>query len=77
MAKGPIAIEELPPCIPRPVQWQRLIENLKALNDGDEAKILDAAYSVGDAIGGTSEERQLRRILATPTPEHHSECRLL
>lgn len=65
MANLPVSIEDLPPCIPRPVQWKRLFESLKALNDGDEAKILDAAYSVGDAIGGMSEERQLRRILAT------------
>lgn len=66
MTKLPISFEDLPPGIPRPVQWKRLLRHLKALNDGDPAEILDAAYSVGDAIGGMSEERQLRRILATP-----------
>ena len=66
MANLPVLIEDLPHCIPRPVQWARLLRNLKALHDGDPAKILDAAYAVGDAIGGLSEERQLRRILATP-----------
>jgi ubiquinone biosynthesis protein COQ4 len=66
MANLPVLIEDLPRCIPRPVQWARLLRNLKALHDGDPAKILDAAYAVGDAIGGLSEERQLRRILATP-----------
>ena len=65
MAKLPISIEDLPRCIPRPVQWKRLLQQLEVLNGADPAKLLDAAYSVGDAIGGMSEERQLRRILAT------------
>jgi len=60
-----ISIDDLPRRTSRPVQWKRLFQNLKALHDGDPARILDAAYSVGDAIGGMSEERQLRRILAT------------
>ncbi len=66
MVNPKISIEDLPRCIPRPVQRKRLLHHLKELNDGDPTKILDAAYSVGDAIGGMSEERQLRRILATP-----------
>jgi ubiquinone biosynthesis protein COQ4 len=65
MTNSPISIEDLPQVVPRPVQWRRLLENLSALNEGDPEKILDAAYAVGDSIGGMSEERQLRRILAT------------
>lgn len=66
MLNPPVSIEDLPRAIPRPVQWRRLFENLEVLNGSDPALVLDAAYSVGDAIGGMSEERQLRRILATP-----------
>ena len=65
MTKPPVSIESLPEPVPRPVQWRRLYRNLAALNRGDPAEVLDAAYSVGDAIGGMSDERQLRRILAT------------
>ena len=60
MAASTTLAEDLPPGIARPVQWKRLFENLKALNDGDPAKILDSAYAVGDSIGGLSDERQLR-----------------
>ncbi len=66
MTKPAHSTDHLPRRAPRPVQWRRLFENLKALHDGAPERILDAAYSVGDAIGGMSEERQLRRILATP-----------
>jgi ubiquinone biosynthesis protein COQ4 len=65
MPGAPISLDDLPRATSRPVQWTRLLRHLKALNEGDEAKLLDAAYSVGDAIGGMSEERQLRRILKT------------
>ena len=66
MRNQPVSLAELPRGVPRPVQWKRLLQHLKALNKGDPAEVLDAAYSVGDAIGGMSEERQLHRILATP-----------
>ena len=36
---------------------QRLRENLAILRGGDPAKLLDAAYSVGDSIGGMSPSR--------------------
>jgi ubiquinone biosynthesis protein COQ4 len=66
MTQPEISLDGLPKPVPRPVQWKRLLQNLEALHEGDPARVLDAAYSVGDAIGGMSDERQLRRILATP-----------
>ncbi len=39
--------------------WQQL----QVLQQTDPQSVLDAAYSVGDAIGGPSEERQVRRFL--------------
>ena len=65
-AEPAVSVDDLPRCIPRPVQWRRVGQHLRALNEGDPQQLLDAAYSVGDAIGGMSEERQLERILATP-----------
>lgn len=62
-----VTLDALPPARPRPVQWQRLREALAILWQGDPAQVLDAAYSVGDSLGGMSDERQLRRFLATPT----------
>lgn len=59
------SLDSLPPAVPRPVQWKRLYDQLAILWDADPAKVLDAAYSTGDSIGGMSEERQIRRILAT------------
>ena len=56
----------LPPAVPRPIQWGRLRENLAILDKGDAAQILEAAFSVGDALGGMSEERHLQRLQASP-----------
>ncbi len=58
----PASLEALPSPAPRPIQWKRLRENLAILRGGDTTKILDAAYSVGDSIGGMSDERHLRRM---------------
>jgi ubiquinone biosynthesis protein COQ4 len=58
-------LDALPPAVARPVQWRRLREQLEILRDGDPAKGVDAAYAVADAIGGMSDERLLRRMLAT------------
>ena len=58
-----LSIESLPPARPRPVQWKRLGEQLAILWEADPAKVLDAAFSVADALGGMSDERQLRRVL--------------
>ena len=52
---------------PRPVQWRRLGQALAMLWEADPAKVLDAAFTVGDSLGGGSDERQLRRVLATET----------
>lgn len=66
MAVTPVlSTDSLPPARPRPVQWRRLKEQLAVLWEADPAKVLDAAFSTGDAIGGMSDERQLRRILAS------------
>ena len=59
-------LDALPPAVARPVQWRRLRDQLEILRDGDPAKGVDAAYAVADAIGGLSEERLLRRMLASP-----------
>ena len=61
-----VAIETLPPARPRPIQWRRLLQALAILWESRPEKVLDAAFTVGDALGGMSDERQLRRILATP-----------
>lgn len=66
MTRTPVSIDDLPKAVPRPVQWRRLFQNLAVLNGGDTQRLLDAAYSVADSIGGASDERQLRRILASP-----------
>lgn len=52
----------LPQAVPRPVQWSRLRENLAILDRGDAAEVLEAAFSVGDALGGMSDERHLQRL---------------
>jgi ubiquinone biosynthesis protein COQ4 len=39
---------------------------LAILDGSDPAKVLDAAFSVGDALGGMSDERHLRRMLESP-----------
>lgn len=59
-------LTDLPPAVARPVQWARLREQLAILHESDPSKVLDAAYSVGDALGGMSDERQLARFLARP-----------
>lgn len=61
-----MAIDDLPARMPRPVQWRRLGEQIAILRTADPARVLDAAYSTGDAIGGMSEERLVRRFLASP-----------
>ena len=60
-----LSIDALPPAVLRPVQWGRLREQLAILNGADPAKVLDAAFSVGDALGGMSDERHLLRLLAS------------
>lgn len=60
------SLDSLPPAVPRPVQWRRLYEQLAILWEGEPAKVLGAAFSTGDSIGGMSEERLIQRILATP-----------
>lgn len=62
----PASLAELPPAVSRPVQWRRLFLHLGRLRAGDPAHVLDSAYSVGDAIGGDSDERHLRRLWRTP-----------
>ncbi len=42
----PASLEALPSPVPRPVQWQRLRENLEILLGGDPTKVLDAAIVV-------------------------------
>jgi ubiquinone biosynthesis protein Coq4 len=59
-------LAELPRAVQRPVQWKRLGEHLAILQEADPAKVLDAAYSVGDSLGGMSDERQLSRFLSRP-----------
>jgi ubiquinone biosynthesis protein COQ4 len=59
-------LERLPLPIQRPVQWRRLREQLAILHEADPAKVLDAAFSVGDALGGMNDERQLARFLDQP-----------
>lgn len=61
----PDSLRELPPPIARPVQWQRLKLHLDRLAAGRPEHILESAYSVGDAIGGMSDERHLRRLWRT------------
>ena len=58
----PPSLDALPRPIKRPVQWGRLRLHLGRLQAGDPAHILESAYSVGDAIGGMSDERHLRRL---------------
>lgn len=62
----PASLDALPPPVSRPVQWGRLRLHLGRLRAGDPAHILDSAYSVGDAVGGMSDERHLRRLWRTP-----------
>jgi ubiquinone biosynthesis protein COQ4 len=62
----PSSLSELPQPVSRSVQWGRLWLHLGRLRAGDPAHILDSAYSVGDAIGGMSDERHLRRLWRTP-----------
>ena len=61
----PVTVDRLPPAVPRPLQWRRLRQQLAILREADPARVLDAAYSTGDAIGGMSEERLVRRFLAS------------
>jgi ubiquinone biosynthesis protein COQ4 len=67
MIDAPVSLASLPPARPRPVQWRRLRDALAVLWESDPAKVLDAAFTVGDSLGGMSDERQLARLLATPT----------
>jgi len=62
----PDSLDDLPAPVARPVEWARLRLHLGRLRDGDPAHILDSAYSVGDAIGGMSDERHLQRLWRTP-----------
>jgi ubiquinone biosynthesis protein COQ4 len=58
-----VGLADLPAPVARPVQWRRLRAQLAILQEADSSKVLDAAYSVGDALGGMSDERQLARFL--------------
>lgn len=60
-----VAFDSLPRAISRPVQWRRLGRQLAILWKADPALVLDAAYSIGDALGGMSDERQTQRMLAS------------
>lgn len=62
----PASLDELPRAVPRPVQWARLRLHLGRLRDGRPEHILESAYSVGDAIGGMSDERHLERLWSSP-----------
>jgi ubiquinone biosynthesis protein COQ4 len=62
-----VSMDALPRAQKRRVQWRRLFAQLAILQESDPETVLDAAYSVGDALGGMSEERQLRRFLEAPT----------
>lgn len=62
----PASLDALPRPVPRPVQWDRLRLHLGRLRDGKPEHILESAYSVGDAIGGMSDERHLERLWRTP-----------
>jgi ubiquinone biosynthesis protein COQ4 len=61
-----ISLDALPKARARPIQWRRLWQQLVILWEADPARVLDAAFSTGDSIGGMSDERQLQRILAEP-----------
>ncbi len=60
------ALASLPAAVKRPIQWKRLGQQLAILQEADPTRVLDAAYSVGDALGGMSDERQLGRFLERP-----------
>jgi ubiquinone biosynthesis protein Coq4 len=62
----PDSLDALPRPVARPVQWGRLRLHLSRLKAGKPEHILESAYSVGDAIGGMSDERHLRRLWRTP-----------
>jgi ubiquinone biosynthesis protein COQ4 len=65
-AGGAVAsLDSLRPAVPRPVQWKRLYDQLVILWEAEPAKVLDAAYSTGDSIGGMSGERLINRVLAS------------
>jgi ubiquinone biosynthesis protein COQ4 len=61
----PDSLDELPPAVARPVQFGRLKLHLDRLAAGRPEHILESAYSVGDAIGGMSDEHHLRRLWRT------------
>ena len=65
MTNAPVSIDALPAEVARPVQWRRLWRSLAVLNGGDPTQVLDAAFAVADSIGGMSDARQLRRLLAS------------
>ena len=48
------------------MQWGRLKLHLDRLAAGRPEHILESAYSVGDSIGGMSDERHLRRLWRSP-----------
>lgn len=62
----PTSLDALPRAVKRPVQWDRLRLHLGRLQAGDPAHILESAYSVGDSIGGMSDERHLQRLWGSP-----------
>jgi ubiquinone biosynthesis protein Coq4 len=69
-------LASLPPPVARPVQWRRLRQALAVLDAGDPALVLDAAYTVGDALGGMSDERHLRRLCASEAGRRLIESRV-
>jgi ubiquinone biosynthesis protein COQ4 len=51
----------------RPVQWRRAWRQVQLLWRGRPEDAVDAAYAIKDALGGQTDERLLRRMLADST----------
>jgi ubiquinone biosynthesis protein COQ4 len=56
---------ELRPPPRRPIQWRRAAQALWLLHEGRPENAAPASYGVVDALGGQSDARLLRRVLAT------------
>src|SRR5579859_3123022 len=64
-ARGANDFAEKSPIPSRPVQWRRAGKALRALTR-QEGNVLDATYSVVDAMGGMCEERLFQKFRKTP-----------
>jgi ubiquinone biosynthesis protein COQ4 len=64
-ARGANDIAEKSPVPSRPVQWRRAGRALRALTL-QQGNVLDATYSVVDAMGGMCEERLFQKFRKTP-----------